>query len=177
MRHCLLAIFVWLWASQVRGEVPIADEYRVSNVGSNCWWACADTIGRATQNPRLTGILSRVLRDAHPAEIDGAWPSEIHARLTAERIPVIVDHRCDYRFLQAHVSLAMPVLATIWIDPTQQTAHAVVILDLVWKQVGQQRRLFVRLFDPNLQGDQEITWEQFRNIAVPIAYTFPAVVE
>lgn len=175
MRPLFVVLLVLLLASPVRGKAYLAPEHRVANIGSCCWWAAADTIGRATNNRRLAGILQRVVQQGREAELDGSLPSEVHNRLSVERIPVNVSHRIDFAFLQWHVKQHVPLLATIFLDPARETSHAVVITDLVWVWDGKAWQLMVELVDPNLPGDQRIPWAQFQALAVPIIYTFPAV--
>lgn len=175
MGRFVVLLALVFWTTPVAGKAYIMPEHRVANIGSCCWWAAADTIGRATRNPRLSGILSRVILAGKETELDGSLPLEVHSRLSAEQIPVNVSHRVDFAFLDWHVKQHVPVLATIYLDPTRETSHAIVITDLVWVWDGTAWQLYVELVDPNREGDQRIPWAQFQALAVPIIYTFPAV--
>jgi hypothetical protein len=168
MRAWLFLLIV-LRSAAPAGAAELAPSDHVGNVTVNgyglCWFACAETIGRAERIPGLPGTIAAL--QAPGAYCAGAAPEAIAYWMQRRGVDCATHSGVGMTWLAERTQVA-PVVACMRV-PGSALTHAVVALGVTAREV--------RYYDPNYPGR---TWtrprEEFRQRWTAEAWTFPAPV-
>lgn len=170
-----------LLATTAYGDAKIPDQAYVRSRDNLCVWACLDTIGRATDNAKLTGIMQRV-GDTGETGGDGSTFEEMAKRLDADQIPHVYRTH-DMNFVRDQLENGLPVLVVIWNgnDPNGPIPqHCVVLTSIKTFEVEGRELGHVTFFDPEPQRGEKLwrpliakDWQWFKKAWTGAAFTFP----